>query len=298
MQPLATIVFTTHNRRDLLRQAIVAAQNQSVPVRIFVMDDASTDGTDDMMTAEFSEIEYYRTSQNLGPCYHRNKAMEMAETEIVFGLDDDSVLQSPFTVEQTLKEFDDERIGAVAIPYVNILQNDEIYNKIPDLDKVCLVHAFGAGAYAIRRSAFLKAGCYRQQYFYMGEESDLCIRMLQNRSVVRLGRADPIHHYQTPNRISAKVDMLERRNDILFFYCNTPTLLLLPYLAGTTLKGLIYGVKIRRLQNIIRGFWQGFALTFSSSKLRRPVSFKCFWLYRKIKRKQNISFGEIAKYLE
>lgn len=298
MQPLATIVFTTHNRRDLLRQAIESARNQSVPVKILVMDDASTDGTDAMMAGEFSGIDYYRSSQNLGPCYHRNKAMKLAETDIVFGLDDDSVLQSPFTIEQTLKEFDDEHIGAVAIPYINVLQSAAIYNKTPSLDKFYLIHAFSACAYAIRREVCFNAGGYREQFFYMGEESDLCIRMLQQGFVIRLGRADPIHHLQPPNRVSASVDMFERRNDILSFYCNTPALLLLPYLAGTTLKGLLYGIKVGRFGNAIKGFFQGYNLIFKSKHLRSPISLKSFWLYRKIKRQQNIAFSEIAKYLK
>lgn len=66
MLPAATIVFTTHNRREILRQAIHAAQNQSIPVKILVMDDASTDGTEEMLSKEFPEIEYHRSLENRG----------------------------------------------------------------------------------------------------------------------------------------------------------------------------------------------------------------------------------------
>ena len=298
MELRTTIVFTTHNRRDLLRQAIVAAQNQSVQVRILVMDDASTDGTSEMMASEFSDIEYYRSSQNLGPCYHRNKAMELAKTEIVFGLDDDSILQSPHTVEQILQEFDDKCIGAVAIPYINTLQSNQIYNQTPEDEHVYVIHAFSACAYAIRRNAFLKSGRYREEFFYMGEEADLCIRMLQHGFVIRLGKTAPIHHLQPPNRVLARVDMFERRNDILSFYCNTPALLLLPYLVATTIKGLAHGIKVGRLNNVIKGLIQGYTFVFNNTKLRSPVSLKSFWLYRKIKRHKNIAFDEIEQYLK
>lgn len=69
MQAATTIVFSTYNRCDLLRQAIVGAQKQSVPVRILVMDDASNDGTKQMMEKEFPKIEYHGLPHNVGPCY-------------------------------------------------------------------------------------------------------------------------------------------------------------------------------------------------------------------------------------
>ncbi len=298
MEHVATIVFTGHNRREMLREAIVAAQNQTVPLTILVMDDASSDGTSEMMRADFPEIGYYRSSENLGPCYHRNKAIEMAKTEIVFGLDDDSILQSPYTIEQTLAEFDREDIGAVAIPYINILQGDKVHTKAPDDGQTHLVFAFAANACAIRRSAFMAAGCYRETFFYMGEEPELCIRMIERGFVVRLGRADPIHHLRPPNRVSAKVDILERRNDIISFYFNTPLLFLLPYLVGTTLKGLAHGIRVGRVGNTIRGLSQGFAFILSNSNLRNPVSISSFLLYRKIKSRESFPLHELEPYLK
>ena len=130
--PEATIVLTTHDRRDLLRKAIEAARRQTVPVEIMVMDDNSTDGTAEMMEREFPDISYHRTNQTNGPCFHRNNGIALARTEIVFPLDDDSILQSPETVAQTLREFEDPRIGAVAIPFINLLQTDTITSVAPD----------------------------------------------------------------------------------------------------------------------------------------------------------------------
>ncbi|NET52851.1 MAG: glycosyltransferase family 2 protein [Merismopedia sp. SIO2A8] len=128
-QSSATIVFSTYNRADLLRKAIHAAKQQSVPIDIIVMDDASTDETPDMMTHEFPEIQYHRSTHNKGPCYQRNQGIKFAKTEIVFPLDDDSILNSPFTIEQTLKELSDDRIGAIAIPFINILQDSIVWTQ-------------------------------------------------------------------------------------------------------------------------------------------------------------------------
>jgi len=296
MQAATTIVFSTYNRCDLLRQAIVSAQKQSVPVRIIVMDDASSDGTKQMMEKEFSEIEYHRSSQNLGPCYQRNRGIELATTEIVFPLDDDSVLQSPYTIEQTLAEFDDDRVGAVAIPYKNILQSNEIFTQAPDKNQIYLIHAFVAASHAVRRSAFLKAGKYRELFFYYGEEGDLCIRMLKHGFFVRLGTADPIHHFQSTQIMSVRPDVYGRQNDILFVYFNTPALQVPFYLLGTTVKGVLFGIREKRLGNMLKGFMQGYKLALTKSNLRNAVPLKCFQLFRLLKHRKYVPLSEAEHY--
>ncbi|YAF95688.1 MAG: glycosyltransferase family 2 protein [Nodularia sp. CChRGM 3473] len=298
MLPAATIVFTTHNRREILRQAIHAAQNQSIPVKILVMDDASTDGTEEMLSKEFPEIEYHRSLENRGPCYHRNLGVELSNTEIVFPLDDDSILQSPYTVEQTLAEFDHKNVGAVAIPFCNILKSDKVNTQAPDQSQIYLTHAYVAAAHAVLKSAFLKAGGYREFFFYMGEEGDLCIRLLKNKFFVRLGTSDPIYHLQPPNRVSVRADVFGRQNDILFLYCNASIEYLLPYLLGTSVKGIVYGIKIKRPMNMLKGFFQGFKLILTDSTMRSPVNSDCFRLYRMLKQRECVPLLEIGSYFQ
>lgn len=294
MTAQTTIVFTTHNRADILRQAIYAAQKQTVEVDILVMDDASTDHTQLMMMKEFPKISYHRSEENRGPCYHRNLGIRLAQTEIVFPLDDDSILQSPLTLEQTLAEFDHPHIGAIAIPFINILQDQQVWTKAPDTQSVYFTHAYVAAAHAVRRQQFLQLGGYREFFFYMGEEGDFCIRLLEYGLGVRLGNANPIHHYQPGDRISQRADTFGRQNDILFCHCNIPAILLIPYLAGTILNGLLFGLRVGRLQYVFPGFIRGFQLIYQKLEMRQPVSLSCFQLYRQLKKKQAISLEKIT----
>ena len=293
-----TVVFTTHNRADILRQAIIAAQKQSIEVDIIVMDDASSDRTATMMTEEFPEISYHRSTDNKGPCYQRNQGIKLAKTEIVFPLDDDSILHSPYTLEQTLAEFNDSCIGAIAIPFINILQDRQVWTKAPDDDAIYFTHAFVAAAHAVRKKSFMQAGGYREFFFYMGEEGDFAIRLLQHGFGVRLGNAEPIHHLQPPNRISPRADIFGRQNDILFCHCNIPLLLLLPYLLGTTFKGIYFGLKVKRLNYVFQGIFSGFKLIFQGYNIRQPVSIKCFQVYRQLKKQQAISLLKISSKLQ
>jgi glycosyltransferase involved in cell wall biosynthesis len=296
MLPKATIVITTFNRCELLRQAIKAAQKQSVPTRIIVMDDASTDATSVMMAKEFPEIEYYCSTENKGPCYQRNRGIELANTEIVFPLDDDSILQSPYTVEQTLLEFNHIRVGAVAIPFINKLISEQIHTKAPDKNNIYLTHAFVAASHAVRRETFLKAGGYREFFFYMGEEGDVCIRMLQQKYFVRLGTADPIYHFQPPQRVSIKADMFGRQNDILFLHCNAPSNSLFYYLLGTSIKGILFGIKVGRLWNMLRGLAQGYSKALTYFNKRSPLDSDCFQLYRNLKKLECVPLKEVEYF--
>jgi GT2 family glycosyltransferase len=293
MRPAATVVFTTHNRRELLERAIRSAQAQTVPVEIIVMDDNSRDGTAMMMRSEFPQIPYYPTAEGKGPCFHRNRGIAMAQSDIVFPLDDDSILQSPHTVEQTLADFDDPRIGAVAIPYVNILQTDRIFGRPPQPRGLYAMSAFCAASHAVRKDVFLEAGGYRELFFYMVEEGDLCIRMLRRGYVVRAGRADVIHHHQPPKRVSFPADFYSRRNDILFVTLNYPAAYLPLFLIGTTIKGLLDGARKGRTGPMAKGCYDGYRTAVAAWDERDPVDVACFHCFRELRRKGAMAIEDI-----
>jgi GT2 family glycosyltransferase len=52
----ASLVIPTRNRRRELRELFLSVQKQTVPLEIIVMDDASTDGTSEMMRSEFPAV--------------------------------------------------------------------------------------------------------------------------------------------------------------------------------------------------------------------------------------------------
>lgn len=60
-------VIVAYNRKDLLRQCLQAVQAQTRKVgHVLVVDNASTDGTQDMVVQEFPEVEVLRLSRNQG----------------------------------------------------------------------------------------------------------------------------------------------------------------------------------------------------------------------------------------
>jgi glycosyltransferase involved in cell wall biosynthesis len=188
----AAVVIPTRNRRELLKVALDAVLAQTVQAEVIVLDDDSDDGTEEMVRRNYSSVRYQRFSGPCGPSVLRNRGTEMASAPIIFAIDDDAIMVSPRTIEQTLAEFDDPRIAAVGIPFINVRKGSVIHQQAPDTNDRWICEAYVGASHALRRDVFLAAGGYREDFFYMGEEGDLCVRLLDKGYVVRLGRAAPI----------------------------------------------------------------------------------------------------------
>ena len=282
--PVASVVMATRNRKDELRTAITSCLRQSVPVEIIIRDDGSTDGTEEMVRAEFPTVDYARSPQPRGSIANRNDAVRAARTGFIFSIDDDAAFDSPRTVEQTMKEFDHPRVGAVAIPYIDVLKSPKVEQVAPDADHVWVLNFFRGCAAAWRREVFLGVGGYAPVLYHMAEEPELGMKMLGAGYVTRLGRADPIHHFESPKRDHTKVLRLVAKNGLLMAVLNTPTLLLPVHLAGTMVKSCLYavrtGVKGTMLRGVIDG-WKDAPRAWSS---RRPVPMSAYRLYRFLSR--------------
>ncbi len=278
----ATIVFTAHNRRDFVLEAIRLAKLQTVAVEIIVMDDCSTDGTGDAIAERFSDVRYERSDRSRGPCYQRNRGIELATCEIIFPLDDDSWLVSPHTVEQTLANFCDPAIGLIAIPFQNIIASPQVNHARDTLGERRVVATFVACSHALRKSMIAKIGGYNETFFYMVEESDLSLRILQHGYHIELGDADPIQHMQPAFRRSVRPDYYGRRNLILLYYglCPQPRMPLMVTVCMA--KGLIFGARNQHFRTAVRATRDALAICLSRGIMRRPVTPHVFAAFRRL----------------
>ena len=293
----ASVVIPTRNRHDELRLAVHSALAQTVPVEVLVMDDGSDDGTAEMLKRDFPQVRYYCLAKGQGPTFQRNRGIALATAPIVFPIDDDAIMVSRHTVEQTLQEFDRECVGAVGIPYINVRVDNQVRQRAPEGGGAFVTSAFVGAAHAVRRDVFLKIGGYREHFFYMGEEGDLCIRMLVEGHVTRVGRADAMHHLESPRRSMARADYCGRRNDVLFVWHNVPWPYFPLHLVATTFNGLVYGLKVGRPLRMLRGLLAGYAACFRHLRERKPVTVAAYQLVRELRRREALPLAEAEKRL-
>jgi glycosyltransferase involved in cell wall biosynthesis len=291
--PCATIIISTKNRADDLRKTVESSLQQSANPEVLVLDDGSTDGTSDVIRNEFPHVKLHRFDQSKGYIVRRNQGASLASGPIVFSIDDDAIFSSPYVVEQTLADFDHPRIGAVAIPFINVRQDNQIRQVAPDKTGIHIAASYIGTAHALRRDIFLKLGGYRDCLVHQGEEGDYCIRMLKAGYVVRLGGADPIHHLESPRRDFRRMDLYGRRNDILFAFWNAPLSRMPLHVIGTTFNGLKFGLRCGRPFRHAQGLLRGYAAMFTYRKERKAVSLQTYKLHRRLKKSGSLPLPKV-----
>jgi GT2 family glycosyltransferase len=280
----ASVVIPTFNRVDELRALLLSALAQTVLVEIHVMDDGDSTITQELIREEFPQVNYHKCGTLQGPAYQRNRGIELASCNVVFPVDDDSLFVSPNTIEQTLAEFNHPRIAAVGIPFINVRQDQIVRQHPPEIARTYVASTFVGASHAIRRDVFLKVGGYREHFFYMGEEGDLCLRMMNAGYVTRLGNADPIHHLESPRRNLGRAGFTGRRNDVLFTWHNVPSISLPMHLAGTTVNAVKTAVGSGCFWRMISGTASGYTDIFRLWKERQPVLQDIYHLHRMLKK--------------
>ena len=287
----ATVVISTKNRQDDLRSALASCCEQLPACEVLVVNDGSTDQTNQLLEDDFPTVAVLTHDVSTGYITARNEGAAAASSDIIFSIDDDAAFTSSRIIEQVLAEFDDPRVGAVAIPYADVNRDGTEQQRTPDASQIWVSDRFIGTAHAVRRDVFLKLGGYREFFFHQGEESDFCIRMLDAGYFVRLGNSDRIDHFESPKRDTRRMDLYGRRNDVLFAVLNVPWPWFPLHLGSITLRGLLFGIRVRRPLRMFQGLVFGFASGVKYWSYRKPVSTTTYRLFRRLRREKGVPLG-------
>ena len=283
--PDATVVIVTKDRRDDALRAVASAVAQQPSVEVLLLDDGSSDGTAVAVRQEFPDIRVEQRARSEGLVVRRNEAAELATAPIIVSMDDDAIFTSKRIVATTVSEFDDPRVGVVAMPYIDLPQGEGVLQQAPGPDGVFVTHRFRGTAHAIRRETFLELGGYRELLFQQAEEPDFAIRLLDAGKVVRLGRADPVRHFASPKRDLEQMWFYECRNEVLFAWHNVPMPDLLIQLGKTVLYMLWLGRGVRQTGLFARGLLSGFHEALRHPSRRSSVRRDTWRLYSRLAKK-------------
>ncbi len=272
-------MIITQNRKDDLRTSLRSALEQEGDFELLVLDDGSHDGTGEMLRDEFPQVRVERFTDGAGLAARRNDAIALASGDIIVSIDDDAVFTSTDTVAVTVNDFDHPRIAAVAMPFIDVGITPEIQQRAPDADDTWLGPVYRGTANAVRRDVLVELGGYTPEIQWVGEEWDVCLKMMDAGYVIRLGHAEPIHHFTSPKRSSRLIDVYYRRNELLICWMYFPFPWNFVYMVGYVVKGIQRGVKAGRTRNMVDGMRLGLRRCLSTG--RRPVNRAAFRLDRR-----------------
>ncbi len=97
-----SVIIINYNTRNLLREALRSVVNCSIPKEIIVIDNASNDGSSEMVREEFPEVKIFVNTTNERFAKPNNMAMGIAKGRYYFLLNSDATISSD-TLDVLLK---------------------------------------------------------------------------------------------------------------------------------------------------------------------------------------------------
>ncbi len=194
--PLVTINILSYNRKDELRHTLRMVYDQDYKkIEVIVVDNASTDGTMEMVKSKYPEVRLIRLSQNIG-ISGWNAGFKVANGEFVMVLDDDSYPATSTIRKGILALQNESNLGIVAF---------EIYNsrlgksETTNFDKRPKFFV-GCGA-LIKKSLIRSIGLYNDSYFLYYHEIDYSARCYNsNFDIIYLPGIKVIHRQNLQSR--------------------------------------------------------------------------------------------------
>jgi hypothetical protein len=265
--PVVSVVVVTWQGAHLLPACLDSLRRQTVPHTVLVVDNASTDGTGQLLAERYPEVRVVRTGANLGFAGGVQAGLEAVVTPYVALLNNDAVADPDWLA--VLVHALDEQPDAAAVTSRMLLQDtvppllnntgvvllDTDYGADRDLradagtrTEADSVFGFSGGAALLRRDAVQDVGGFPRRFFLYYEDTDLSWRLRLAGWDIRYEPGAVVHHAH-----SATVD---QTSDRFAFYNERNRLLMLTRCAPAP----------RALRALVR-----FLLTTGSLALKRAL---------------------------
>lgn len=201
-KPKLTIIILNHNTRELLSDCLKSIKNNSIGVNyeVVVSDNASTDGSPEMVKKNFSWAKLIE-GPNISFSNGNNRANKIVEGEYVLFLNSDTIVHKN-TLSKCLKYFDSNN-GIGALTCKLILENGDLdkdarrrfptpwisFNRLflrngkeywyedisPDI--IHEVDAIEGAFFLTRKSILDKIGWLDEKFIFDGEDLDLSFQI-------------------------------------------------------------------------------------------------------------------------
>lgn len=224
-QPLVSVNILSFNRKDELRTTLSKVYEQDYKnIEVIVVDNASIDGSSEMVKTEFPDVQLICLEKNIGIAGW-NEGFKVAKGEYVLVLDDDAYpdkLSLSLSIE---KIKNNPSIGIVAFNVFNILKNNEIHRFpggwLPDPQiEECKWNYFIGCTFLLRRNVFIN-NLFPPSYFICFHESPI-LRVIAHKNLFIFYNKSikAFHQNQTLKGLSPTKEYYHFRNLLNFILWN------------------------------------------------------------------------------
>ncbi|MEM4523399.1 MAG: glycosyltransferase family 2 protein [Nitrososphaeria archaeon] len=251
--PKVSVIIVNWNGGVLLHQCLKSVLTSNYPkdkLEVIVIDNASTDGSDEICQLEFPEIILIKNKENLGFCEGNNIGITKSTGDIVILLNNDCFVE-PNWILEIVKVMERSDVGIVGCklvyPHTGLIQSCGCNELFPgywehiasglkieefNIEDPFEVDYVPGAAMAIKRQVLKKVGLLDPIFWAYVEDVDFCYRARNAGFKIFLAPKAIAYHYGSTswNRKPLKRFFLEYRNKFLFIYKNYRRKFLIEYL--------------------------------------------------------------------
>jgi GT2 family glycosyltransferase len=226
MTPGLSVGITTRDRPGSLNTCLQSLDAlRGLSPEILVFDDGSNPPARDHLLPWSVDVRVLRDDRSPGCAAGRNRLVREASAPLVLLVDDDARILTRESIEQALAILNaDPRVAAVAFAQAEADGRSWPDGMQPSPARVpSIVASFIGFAHLVRRDVFLALGGYREDFVYLGEEKEFCLRLLDaGHTTVYLPGARVAHVPDAAGRNRTRYLRLTVRNDCLTAFYNDP----------------------------------------------------------------------------
>lgn len=240
-----TVIIPNFNGKHFLRECFDSLEAQDHPFNLVVIDNGSSDGSVDFIKKHHPEYTLIENSANLGFAAAVNQGIRSTDTEYVFLMNNDVILESNCISNLMHCISKDERIFAVASKMLQYSNRDLIddagdeYTLLGWTKKVGIgkstdnyqdereIFSACAGASLYRRKIFDEIGYFDENFFAYMEDVDMSYRARIHGYICIYCPDSIVYHIGSAtsgSRYNAFKIRLAARNNIYVPYKNMPTI--------------------------------------------------------------------------
>lgn len=237
-----SVIIVNYNVREFLRQCLLSLRPALEPLaaEIFVVDNASNDGSVEMVQREFPEVQLVANRENAGFARANNQALQQATGRFVVLLNPDTVVQEDtFTAIATFfdKHPETGMVGCKVLnpdgtlqlacrrsfptPWVAFTRLSGLSQLFPKSrwfgrynltylpeGEIAEVEAISGSFMAVRREALAQVGWLDEDFFLYGEDLDWCFRLRQAGWKIHYFPGTQIVHFKGESAKQSDLDNL------------------------------------------------------------------------------------------
>ena len=217
--PLVTVNILSFNRKDELRNTLTKVYEQDYKnIEVIVVDNASVDGSAEMVKTEFPKVQLIQLEKNIGIAGW-NEGFKIANGEYVLVLDDDAY-PAKDAISLSIPEFEnDELISCIAYNLINTRTGEHYQNNwLPkNKNRRTFWPVFVGCAFIVKKNRLPKTFIFPQEYFIYQHELPMASEIyIYNKKILFIPQIIGYHNFKINQSYESFNDKMNFKNTLKF----------------------------------------------------------------------------------